>query len=118
MGNTLGPRPTYQYTTDSGRNIRFRQDEDLATAVGNTASTSGPLQQLPINGAYIAPRVVYAVQSSDDSVRKTIVVGEANNSIFDTDNSQTITIDGEQFTTTGRRGERQQFGGGTPAEPD
>lgn len=105
-GNTLGPRGYYTYTSDSGVNYNILTDTDLATAMGLTPGVSGN-PQLPRR---FYPRIVYAEATIGGRlVRKRLVAGTNDNTVYAAEGSTTVTVDGQTFTTTGRRGEKVTF---------
>lgn len=114
-GNTLGERRYYLYTDDLGNNFKFQTDEDLGSAAGNTLNDTNP--DLPRR---FKPRGVYVEGEVDgETVRKFLIVGTRTNGVYASNASQTVTIDGASFKTTGRKGEATSFGanptgGGTP----
>lgn len=101
-GNRIGPRGRYDYESDDGTTYVIRTDADLATAGGLVANTTGGTPK-PTG---FQPRGVYA-QASDGARR--FIVCNLDSTIYDTSSSTTVTIDGESFTTTGRRGEKLTF---------
>jgi hypothetical protein len=102
-GNTLGSRGTYTYTDDFDSEYLYTTDVDLATAVGATPATNAELPSLP---SRFRPRGVY--WEADTGERKFIIVPNIASSAW-ADASQTVTIDGLQGKTSGRRGERQSY---------
>lgn len=102
-GNLLGDRYYYKYTDDLGNDYKFLTDEDLGDAGNNEKDDT--LDDLPRR---FKPRGVYA--QNDDGNRKFIIVGDPDDEVFASNSSQTLTIDGQSFKTTGRRGEQVSFG--------
>jgi hypothetical protein len=101
-GNRLGARRLYKYVSDTGEEYRVFTDESLGTAVGAELN-----DELPDKPTLLRPRVVYA--QATDGVRRTLIIPETDNDLYNSDNSQEVTIDGETFKTTGRRGESFTF---------
>jgi hypothetical protein len=100
-GNTLGTRSRYLYVSDTGTTYTLRLDDDLAEAGGLTEGN---------NGVYppprFKPRVVLA-QAEDaegNLLRKRIPCAPTSGLLSDT--PQVVEIDGVNFTTTGRVGEK------------
>lgn len=101
-GNKLGARGRYQYEDDAGNTFAITTDNDLATAAGLTAATNQP--RLP---ARFKPRGVYVEDAT--GARKFIKVGDVTSTLYASNAPQTVTIDGVNFTTTGRKGEKVSF---------
>lgn len=104
-GNTLGRRAYFRYVSDSGTNYNILTDVDLGLAGGLVEATTGAPtlpQRFKVRGCY-AEATVGGVK-----VRKFIPCA-ATAAIYDTDVSVAVTIDGVNFVTTGRRGERVSF---------
>lgn len=104
-GNTLGPRSYYLYTDDAAAKYSILMDVDNASAVGNVLDDTNPPPP-----SRFRPRVVHVEGTVDDNkVRKSIPVGSPTAAIYKTNSTAAVTIDGVQFQTTGRRGERLSF---------
>lgn len=105
-GNTLGPRRYYRYTTDTGEVYKYLTDETLGTVVAGVLDDASP--DLPRR---FTPRYVL-MQSAVGGVlyKKRVVCPLLTTPIYDADGSTTVTIDTQEFTTTGRVGEKRTFG--------
>lgn len=109
-GNRLGSKSKYEYTSDTGAKYILTLDDDLVV-------TNSGLVPLPANStatpkpSRFQPRVVYAQQfiAGQGNARKALVAGTTAAALYATNSPQELTIDGETFTTTGRRGETQTF---------
>ncbi len=108
VGNRLGPRATFTYTTDSLEEVSYVQDRSVGLAVGNVLATN-PGRPTSVRSRYLKARYVLVEQVSDPTIRKRIVIGEADNTLFAADSSQTVTINSVVFQTTGRVGEAVSF---------
>ena len=114
-GNTLGPRAKFIYTSDSGARYVLTMDADLGTAAGlptRDATSGAGATRRPTR---FKPRVVFleatvpgAAGSEGYVARKELVVN-ANNPLYNSDSAAAITIDGLEFISTGRRGEKLSF---------
>lgn len=105
-GNTLGARRYYNYTDDTGAEFTVLTDETLGTAAGNTLDDTNP--GLPRR---FQPRGVYVEAEVEGvKVRKFLVCGTTENTLYSSNASQDVTIDGITFKTTGRKGESASFG--------
>lgn len=102
-GNLLGVRRYYSYTTDSGVDYKYLTDEDLGTAIGATLNDTNP--DFPRR---FSPRILHCRDAEGN--KKRVVVPTVGNSAYAADASTTLTIDGVDFETTGRVGERMTFG--------
>lgn len=105
QGQTLGPRRYFGYTSDSGDQYSLLLDETLGVIGGmelNDTSPPPPRRFRP-RGVYVEAIV------AGTKVRKFIAT-EADVSLYRTDSSASVPIDGVTFSTTGRRGERMTFG--------
>jgi len=101
-GNKLGKKKYYKYVSDSGTEYSYLTDIDLATASGAVADDS-----LPGFPRRFRPRATL-LRDATGSVKRLIMptIGAA---LYDTDVSGTVTIDGTEFKSTGRVGERMSF---------
>lgn len=109
-GNTLGPRAYFRYVSDSGVNYNILTDVDVGTAGGLVQATTGA-QRKP--GGFEL-RGVYAEATVGGRLVRKFVPCSATSPAYNTDVSTAITIDGSNFLTTGRRGERASFPRFTP----
>lgn len=105
-GNRLGPRGRFQYTSDTGDIYNITTDVDLAAAGGLSVAVAGAGQAPPRR---FKPRGVYAQNSVGGVLARRFVICDADAAFYSTTSPSNITIDGEVFSTTGRRGETLSF---------
>ena len=105
-GNTLGPRRKVAYTSDTGDIWNITTDANIADASGLPDATNGVGQRKP-TGASL--RGVHAQATINGSLVRKFIPCNASATFYDTNNSSVVTIDGAQFTTTGRKGETYSF---------
>ena len=105
-GNLLGPKSKVQYTSDAGIDYVLRVDDDLIAS--NSGLVLGDVgQPHPVGWA---PRGVHCqAVVGGKTVRKFLICGTSAAGLYATNLPQTVTIDGVDFTTTGRKGEVQRF---------
>ncbi len=116
VGNRLGPRGVFVYTTDGGTNFNITLDDSVATAVGNTSSTSN-LPTIRASGSRpFRPRYLNLALQSDPSVKKTAIIGEVDNLLFARDVAGVVNINSVVWNITGRVGEKASFL--APNDPD
>ncbi len=108
VGNRLGPRATFEYETDAQETVVYQGDRSVGLAVGNVLATTSA-RPISINSKYLTGRYVLVELVSDPTVRKRIFIGDPLNTLFAADASQTVTINGAVFRTTGRVGEKVSF---------
>ena len=109
-GNTLGARRYYAYTSDSGVQYKYLTDQNLGEAVNAVLNDT-----LPDFPRRFKPRLVYAEAEIEGSfVRKRVICPLVTTPAYAAQGSTVISIDEEDFKTTGRRGEKATFG----ANPD
>ena len=106
-GNLLGERRYYAYTSDTGVAYKYQTDEDLGTAIGATLNDTNP--DFPKR---FKPRGVYCKDT--DGKSKFVICPTTTNSTYSADASTTLEIDGVDFKTTGRVGEKRSFGANPP----
>lgn len=105
-GNRLGPKSDYLYTDDTGKQYTITVDDNLATAAGLagaiTPDPGAPPKRSKLRGVYV---------QSDTApiIRKFVICGSVTAALYANNGSQAVTIDGETFTTTGRKGEQFSF---------
>lgn len=104
-GQYTGQKAIYEYTADSGETYLLSLDAtlgdiaecNLTKANTNTTGLPKPLR--------FKPRVVFWQGTLDGrQVRKSLVC-ETDSTLYETDKSSSLTIDGVTGKTTGRRGE-------------
>lgn len=117
VGNILGVRGVFIYTSDSSVNYNINLDRSVSLAVGNELSTNGAFPIIRASGRRpISPRYLLCQQNSDPRVKKRIIVGDLVNSVFLSSAATQITINNVPFTVTGRVGEKRSTLVLTPAE--
>lgn len=116
-GNTLGPRGKFLYIADGGVNYSLTLDGDIGAA-GNLSSINeqnqSGAQRKPTR---FKPRVVFCEatittgegEDASSYVARKEIPCNATSPLYNTVSASTVTIDGVQFTTTGRRGEKLSF---------
>lgn len=105
-GNRLGPRGRFQYTSDNGVVYNVETDADLATAGELDAAVPGAGQAPPRR---FKPRGVYCQSTGVGPLARRFVICNDDFAGYATTAASNITIDGEVFITTGRRGESLTF---------
>lgn len=112
QGQFTGPRGSFLYTSDAGKQYVLTLDNTLGTVVGNgltpaTTSNANAAQSKPQR---FKPRGVHW-QSTDalQPGRKFLVCGSALSALYAEDVSVEVTIDNVVGVTTGRRGEQFSF---------
>lgn len=111
-GNLLGVRRYYRYEDDTGLEYSYLTDQDLGTAVGAVEDDS-----LPPFPRRFKPRGVYCQATINNRlVRKFVIIPEVASSTLWENSSNSITIDSQAFTTTGRRGEQISYGTNPPTQ--
>lgn len=117
-GNRQGPRERYLYQSDDdGVFYILTTDVDLAIAglgdVGAAPEVYDPANP-PATGTVcpaprrFSPRVVFA-QDPVSGARKSLIAFSPESNLYSTSTPDTITIDGLDFVTTGRKGEKLTF---------
>jgi len=109
VGQFLGPRLAYIYTADDGTTEYVLQlDSTLATIPG--AALTNYTGQPGVSPAprRFEPRIVYW-ESNDGVYRKRLVCGTTTATLYATNVSTSLTIDGIAGKTTGRVGEKLTF---------
>lgn len=103
-GQRLGSRSYYAYTSDSGTIYSVLLDDDIATAGGLVADDTNPNKpnRFQMRGVYVE------AITAGEKARKFIPCA-ADSTLYNTDTTTSVTIDGEAFDTTGRRGETLSF---------
>lgn len=108
-GQFTGSKTKVVYTTDSGKSIILRVDDDLV--VTNSGLTVYDPASPPANvtGKFLRfkPRGVYweATATGFEGRRKFLICGGNDATLYAADTPTTLTIDGVAGITTGKRGE-------------
>ncbi len=117
-GNRLGNRARVIYEGEEAGKVYILQIDAsfviagagtgaAAPTVFNPSSPPTGIDYCPSPKRF-KPRVVFAQSASGDAT-KTIVCCSAESDLYATTLPKNVTIDGETFTTTGRRGEKLSF---------
>ena len=108
VGNRLGPRAYFNYTTDDDETFMVLLDESVATALGNTKSTI-PLTviQRTQKRPYILRTVIVEDPVSD--ARKEVVIGDPDSPFMEQDVAVNVSINGVAYNVIGRKGEQKFF---------
>lgn len=108
VGNRLGPRGTFVYTSDSLVEYNISLDRSVSIAVGNTLSTDAALPNVRASGNRpIEPRYFLLALTATPTIKKKAIVCDADNTTFAADGASTLTINGVSWTVTGRVGEKR-----------
>ncbi len=117
-GNRLGPRAKFIYNADDIGVVYILSLDASFQVAGFGAGSGAPEMYDPNNepaGVTVCPppknfkpRVVFA-KSADGKARKQIVATSNTADAYATVRPVAVQLDGETFTTTGRRGETQSF---------
>lgn len=115
-GNSLGPRGKFIYISDNGLSVTLKTDQTLGELDGTglvegSGTTTRPTG-FQFRGVYAQSQGTAAVADPPTAatpfLRKFIVCNRVS-TLYGSDEPQTIAIDGRNFTTTGRRGEKFSF---------
>lgn len=111
-GQYTGQRKSYIYESDAGKKYILLLDSTLAglANTGLVEATSGNTADATPAPKKFKPRVVFWQGTLNNrTVRKALVCGDVTATLYAKDTSQTVTIDGVDGSTTGRRGEKLSF---------
>lgn len=115
VGNLLGPRAVYEYTTDGGTSYNIQLDESVSDAVGNARSAAN-LTVIRASGRKpFQPRYILLALASDPTIKKTAIICDVANTLFARDSAGTVTINSVAWNITGRVGEKASYLVLTPA---
>lgn len=110
-GQYLGPKASYIYTSDNGTQFVLLRDNTLAFP----SLTGLELYEEGSSFAYALPRrfrargVYWLGFNGSRAVRKYIICGNLDATLYASDSSQPLTIDGIAGFTTSRYGEQYQY---------
>ena len=109
-GQTLGPKKKYKYDMDDGTSIRLKLDATLGDLPGTGLSEVTLTDDVQNKPTGFKPRVVFVQWiDADSNIRRKEIVCNAAGTLYASNVEQNVTIDGEAFQTTGRRGETYSF---------
>lgn len=111
-GQYTGQRQSYIYESDAGEAYILLLDATLAGLAGTglVAATAANAAGASPTPKRFRPRGVYWQGTLDGRVvRKRIICGTTESTLYQSDVSQSLTIDGVAGSTTGRTGEQLTF---------
>ncbi len=118
VGNRLGPRAYFDYTTDDNETFMVLLDESVAEALGNDKSTiARTVIQRSQKRPYVLRTVI--VEDPQSGARKEVVIGDPDSTFMSQDVAVNVQINGVSYNVIGRKGEYKFFpsvseqGGGT-----
>jgi len=104
MAGVLGARKYIEYKSENGTSYVRQQRLVDATAVGNTVVARNAFPSLP---RYLRPRRVHCKSAS--GLVRAIAIGDPTNALY-LSGSDSFSMDGENWATTGRSGENDRGG--------
>lgn len=104
-GNILGGRSYYQYTDDAGNNYSLLQDDTLANAMGSVPNDSfqNPPRRFEARGVFVEANVNGRIK------RKFLIAPTVATGFYAANTTTTFNIDGVDYNSTGRKGEKVTF---------
>lgn len=110
-GQFLGQKDSYVYTSDNGTQFAIRRDRTLilGEATGLTLYAEGSEFAFPLPRGFRMRGVYWQGLLDTRIVRKFLVCGTLDATLYATDSSTNLTIDGVPGVTTGKRGEKQAY---------
>lgn len=109
VGQFLGPRKNYVYTADNGSTeYVLNLDETLGSITGCDLEIYTGQEGVSPAPKRFKPRIVYW-ESDDGKYRKRLTCGTTDATLYATNSSTNLTIDGVSGKTTGRVGEKLTF---------
>lgn len=109
VGNLLGPRAVFVYTTDGGTAYNVTLDASVATAVGNVQSSANNPALRASGRRPFQLRYILCSLQSNPATTKRVPVGNAANLLFARDVAGVVNINGVVWNITGRVGEKASF---------
>lgn len=101
-GNRLGPRAKFGYKNDQGAQFMIRTDADLGAAGGMEEITTGATLPTGTKPRYLNLQYV----DGNKTYRKRLICQDANEAPYVNNLGSTVTIDGINWTVTGKVGEK------------
>ena len=109
-GQFTGERKAYLYENDNGTKYVMQLDGTLGDLTGSNLEDYTGQDGAQPKPTRFEPRGVYwQGKLGDRQVRKFIVCNASGSTLYESDTSQELTIDGVAGYTTGRRGEQLSF---------
>ncbi len=104
-GNILGGRSYYLYTDDSGTDYSILQDDTLANATGGSLNDQNPAppRRFEARGVYVEANIGGRIK------RKFLICPLVTSAFYNSNTTQVFNIDGVDYSSTGRRGEKLSF---------
>lgn len=111
VGQYVGPRVPYLYSTDVGEVIVLLKDATLGDIpeCGLERATTQTIGNATPEPTRFKPRVVFWQGQLDGQIVRKELVCAANSPLYISGQSLEVNIDGVLGSTTGRRGEQQTF---------
>lgn len=111
QGQFTGPKASYIYRSDNGTPFAILRDTDLALTdvTGLEPYTEGSEFAFSLPRRFQPRGVHWLGYIGDRPVRKFLICGSLNSTLYVTESSAPITIDGVVGYTTGKRGERSNY---------
>ena len=108
VGNRLGPRAYFNYTTDDDDARMVLLDRSVGLALGNSLST---ISKTTIPRTAKRPYVLRTVLLEDpiSGARKEVVIGNRNSTFMTQDVAVNVQINGVAYNVIGRKGEQKFF---------
>jgi hypothetical protein len=109
VGNLLGQRAVFVYTTDGGEVYNVSLDQSVATAVGNSQSSANNPSIRATGRRPFQLRYILCALQTNPAVTKRVIVGNPGNLLFARDVAGELTINAVVWDITGRVGEKASF---------
>ena len=109
VGNRLGPRAVFVYTTDGGTAYNVTLDDSVSTAVGNPESSANNPSLRASGRRPFQLRYILCSLQSDPTVTKRVPICNPANLLFARDVAGVVDINSVTWNITGRVGEKASF---------
>lgn len=110
-GQFLGQKDSYVYTSDNGTQFAIQRDRSLVLgeSTGLSLYSVGDPFAFPLPRRFKPRGVFWEGNLNGRKVRKFLICGNLNATLYATDSSSELTIDGVVGVTTGKRGEQINY---------
>lgn len=108
-GQFSGSRAKYEYLSDSGTIFKLTLDETLGNIEAAGLTVALPTSTAVNKPTGFKPRVVFWQGTLNGDVKRKEIVCGRTSTLYATDASQALTVDGVAGVITGRRGEKLTF---------